>query len=486
LYSAGIDAVIDWQEWDSAAFARAARERKPVLLSITAAWCDACHEMDRTTYAAPEVDAIVRERFIPVRVDTDRRPDINERYNLGGWPTTAFLTPDGELMTGGTFVSAERMRGVLERVAAAFEERVGNPGSPIPDPGSPIPDPGSPIRNPSHEGSAIGDPGSRIGDPASNLIEQTFATFDPEHGGFGIEPKFPLTAPLHLALVLFEDTRDDRWRQIVERSLDAMAEGGLWDRDGGGFHRYATRRDWQLPHREKLLDTNASLLRVYANAARVLGRSADADRAAAIASFITTRLRAETGGYHSSDADSILLADGNAAAARALLATASLLDDKALTQEALDSFERAVLACYKPGAGVAHYFDGAARVRGLLADQIETVGALLDAHEITGGEPYKMMAEELGHFVVQGMWDPAGGGCFDRTRESDDVGLLRSGRKPFVGNAEAAAAFARLDAVTHEFDFAPYAIGALEAAGRGAAGQGPLTAHYLLAARQVR
>jgi uncharacterized protein YyaL (SSP411 family) len=465
LYSAGIDAVIDWQEWDPAAFARAARERKPVLLSITAAWCGACHEMDRTTYADPQVDAIVRERFIPVRVDTDRRPDINERYNLGGWPTTAFLTPDGELMTGGTFVSADRLRGVLERVVAAFE------GSVTDEPRSPVADPGSPIEDP--------------GPKDANLIEQTFATFDPEYGGFGIEPKFPHTAPLHLALALFEDTRDDRWRHIVERTLDAMADGGLWDRAGGGFHRYATRRDWLLPHREKLLDTNASLLRVYADAARVLGRSADADRAAAIASFITTRLRAETGGYHSSDADSILVADGNAAAARALLATASLLDDKALAQEALDSFERAVLVCYKPGAGVAHYFDGVARVRGLLADQIETVGALLDAHEITGGEPYKMMAEELGHFVVQGMWDTAGGGCFDRARAADDVGLLRSARKPFVGNAEAATAFARLDAVSHEFDFAPYAVGALDAAGRGAAGQGPLTAHYLLAARQV-
>ena len=89
LYSAIIGAVIMWLDWDASAFARAARERKPVLLSITAAWCGACHEMDRTTYADPRVGAIVHERFVPVRVDTDRRPDINERYNLGGWPTTA-------------------------------------------------------------------------------------------------------------------------------------------------------------------------------------------------------------------------------------------------------------------------------------------------------------------------------------------------------------------------------------------------------------
>src|SRR3954466_6690988 len=111
--------MIDWLPWAADAFARAAREGKPVLLSITAAWCGACHEMDRTTYADPAVAALVRDRFIPVRVDTDRRPDINERYNLGGWPTTAFLTADGDVLTGGTFVTVDRMSGLLTRVAAA-------------------------------------------------------------------------------------------------------------------------------------------------------------------------------------------------------------------------------------------------------------------------------------------------------------------------------------------------------------------------------
>ncbi|HEX4566118.1 MAG TPA: DUF255 domain-containing protein, partial [Vicinamibacterales bacterium] len=341
--------MIQWLEWDAGAFARAVRERKPVLLSITAAWCGACHEMDRTTYADPQVTALIRERFIPVRVDTDRRPDINERYNLGGWPTTAFLTADGELMTGGTFVTADRMPGVLSRVAAAFEDGATRVA----------------------DTRVESDPGPQALSP--DLIEATFATFDEVHGGFGVEPKFPHTAPLHLALALFADTGDDRWRAIVERTLDAMADGGLWDRDRGGFHRYATRRDWQLPHREKLLETNASLLSVYAGAARLLGRSVDVDRTSAIARFITTALRADAGGYRGSDAGTIILIDANAAAARALLAAASLLNDNLLAQEALDSFERAVLACYKPGAGVAHYFDGAARVRGLLADQIETI-----------------------------------------------------------------------------------------------------------------
>ena len=105
-------------------FARASREGKPVLLSITAAWCRACHEMDRTTYADPGVAALVGERFVAVRVDADRRPDINERYNLGGWPTTAFLTAEGALITGGTFIGADRMPAVLARVIDAFASSV--------------------------------------------------------------------------------------------------------------------------------------------------------------------------------------------------------------------------------------------------------------------------------------------------------------------------------------------------------------------------
>src|SRR5438045_7126171 len=115
--------MVQWEEWGADAFARAARDGRPVLLSISAAWCRACHEMDRTTYADPEVAALVAARFVPVRVDADRRPDINERYNLGGWPTTAFLTAEGELIGGGTFIAVERMPGILIRVAEAFTSR---------------------------------------------------------------------------------------------------------------------------------------------------------------------------------------------------------------------------------------------------------------------------------------------------------------------------------------------------------------------------
>ncbi|MEO6238279.1 MAG: DUF255 domain-containing protein, partial [Vicinamibacterales bacterium] len=262
--------MIEWLSWSGEVFSRAARDGKPVLLSITAAWCGACQEMDRTTFDDPEVAALIAARFVAVRVDTDRRPDINERYNLGGWPTTAFLTPSGAIIAGGTFIAADRMTGVLNRVAAAFNVRVSAGAAP--------------------SAIAAAAQASATGPGDAQLIESIFATFDDAHGGFGTEPKFPHAAPLHLALALFRQTGEDRWRRIVEGSLDAMAERGLWDAEHGGFFRYATTRDWQRPHDGKLLETNAELLRVCAEAALVFERPVDRDRCAAVAAFITTTL----------------------------------------------------------------------------------------------------------------------------------------------------------------------------------------------------
>jgi len=291
---------------------------------------------------------------------------------------------------------------------------------------------------------------------------------------------------------IFRETGEPRWQQIVERSLDAMFDEGLWDARDGGFYRYAVTRDWQLPHREKLLETNASLLRAYAEAASLFGRDADRDRCRRIARFITGPLRADSGGYYGSDSDRVLHMDANAVAAGALLGAAAVLEDSELGREALASFERVLLLCYKPGLGVAHYFDGTARVRGLLGDHLATIAALLDAHDVSGGEPYRMMAEELAHLCVRDMWDGASGGFFDRTGGPDDIGLLKSRRKPFVENADAALAFMRLSRLDTRkgfpdpAEFRGHVAGALQAAAAQLDGQGPRAAHYALARHELR
>lgn len=481
-----LSSAVDWQPWGSAAFARARVERKPVLLSISATWCHWCHEMDRTSYADPAVVTLINERFVPVRVDADERPDISERYNLGGWPTTAFLTPEGDILAGGTFVPVERMPGVLLQVADGFSAR--NDALP----------PAAAAAS-----TAVAEaPGSAA------LTSRVFAAFDSMHGGFGVEPKFPLTAPVHLALDLWREAKEPAHQAIAVATLDAMGWSALYDDIDGGFFRYATTRDWQLPHHEKLLETNAALLRLYLDAGALLNVSRFTERAADTLRYIQNTLADPVdGGWRASQqADGRYYAarsaeerraltappvsdrfyvDANAAMVSAALHAARVFNDDGLRAFAVKSLERVLLACYKPGSGVAHYSDGAPRVRGLLADQVAMAAACLDAFDATGNVVYEMMAEELAHFAVRVMWDEQDGGFYDRSAEESEepIGLLRRGLKPFVINCEASRMLRRLAAASGDGDFSTYADRTLTAMAPAAAEQGPLAAHWLLAHR---
>jgi uncharacterized protein YyaL (SSP411 family) len=442
--------------------------------------------MDRTSYADPEIAALINDRFVAVRVDADERPDIGERYNLGGWPTTAFLTADGEILAGGTFVPVERMRGVLARVAEAFAATIQATAS-------------------MHSPATV-DNVAEIHDVGA-LTDAVFASFDPLHGGFGIEPKFPLAAPVQLALGLWQQTQERRYETMAVATLDAMGWSPLYDDIDGGFFRYATTRDWQLPHHEKLLETNAALLRLYLNAGAMLATPRFTERAADTLRYIQNTLADPVdGGWRASQsaepryyaalsveerrarpAPSVadrLYADTTAAMVSAALQAAAVFRDDGLGAFAVQSLERLLVACYQPGRGVAHYSDGQPRVRGLLADQVAMATACLDAFEATGNVVYEMMAEELAHFAVRTMWDESGGGFFDRAREESDevIGLLRQGLKPFAINCDAARMLRRVAAASGDGDFAAYADRTLAAMAPFALQQGPLAAHYLLAA----
>lgn len=478
-----------WHDWHADAFERARVEHKPVLLSIGASWCGGCHEMDRVSYADPDVIRVVNDRFVAVRVDADRRPDLDARYNLGGLPTTAFLTADGAIVGGGTFAAPDRLRQALARVVDAFASRRHETMQPV----------------------AAGDPPT-VRQPSASadaLVAAVFAAYDPEHGGFGTEPKFPLAAPLHLALNLYASSSDPDMRAIVECTLDAMASRGLFDEVDGGFFRCATR-DWRLPQQEKLLEVNAALLRVFIDGAVALDAARYVEPAAAVVRYAQTWLadgadggwagsqRADPGYYAAPTADAragltpppidrTLYTAWNAAMISAALHAAHVMQDARLGEFAIKTLERLLVACYKPGAGVAHYFDGQPHVRGLLDDQIAMAAAALDAAEATGRVPYEMMAEELAFYALRAMWDDEGGGLFDRAPApaEESVGLLTGRLKPFVSNCEAARLFTRLAASSGNHEFADRARETIASMAPRAAAEGPLAAHYLLAVREA-
>jgi uncharacterized protein YyaL (SSP411 family) len=474
-----VPSEVAWLPWSADAFARARVERKPILLCIATTWSDSCREMDRTSYADPAIAFLINDRFVPVRVDADRRPDISERYSLGGWPTTAFLTPDGEILGGGTYVERARMPEVLEKVRATFDEQRGHPT----------------FRGMEHSAIAETATARNVECPrlpvlrtSDELCAQIFASFDADFAGFGREPKFPHAAPVHLALALHQRSADEHLKEIVVRTLDAM--GALYDEADGGFYRYATGRDWTRPHHEKMLDVNAALVRVHLAAAQALDIARYADRAADTLRFVLHSLADATdGGWYGSQSaagdvvDRVFYADANAAMASAALSAAAAFEDEWLRDFALKSLERVLLACYRPGQGVAHYFDGGAHVRGLLCDQIAMADAQLDAYDATGNIVYEMMAEELAHFALREMWDPEHGGFFDRAAGDgpDALGLLRLRLKPFVTNCDAARLLKRLAAASGDDQFARASAETLAAMAPLAPAQGALAAHYVLA-----
>lgn len=481
---------VDWVPWSAGAFSRARAAGKPVLLSIVTAWSRGCDEMDRTSYADPAVAAIINDRFVPVRVDADRRPDISSRYTLGGWPTTAFLNADGEILGGGTFVAADRLPSVLDRVVDAFA------GS-------------GPGVWPAGQGGAGG--GVSLATPVA--IEEVealvFDTYDSSAGAFGGIPRFPHAAPVHLALALVRADADSPMADVATTCLDAMGWGGLYDDVDGGFFRCANESDWTRPQSEKLLDVNASLLALYLDAFETLRLARYGERAQDVLGYVQqTMADSHDGGWAASqqeapeyyevgDAaaraarpapalDPTLLSAPNAAMVSAALRAARVMQDDGLRAFALKSLERVVLRHYRPGGGVARFVDGHDEVRGLLEDQVAMASAHIDAYDVTGDIVYEMMAEELARQAVIACRDERDGGFFDRAGSDDDIGLLRSPLKPFVTNCEAARMLRRLAAVSGDSEFAALADEALRAVGGQAPSQGPLAAHYALAVREQR
>src|SRR6266571_1680348 len=282
---------IRWREWGESAFREASERDVPILLDIGAVWCHWCHVMDRTTYDDPEVARAVEESFVPVKVDNDRRPDINRRYNMGGWPTTAFLTPSGQILTGGTYFPPETMRSILRQVSEAWGERKGELQEKI-----------AQLRE-----RQIAAPQQK-GPLTSSIVDRVLggiaARYDRRFGGFGPEPKFPHAQALELLLNRYLATGEEQLKEMVFHTLDGMASGGMYDHVEGGFFRYSTTSDWSVPHFEKMSEDNARLLRVLV----VAGTTQDGERfhkvAADVFRYVEASLTDSVGGFFGSqDAD---------------------------------------------------------------------------------------------------------------------------------------------------------------------------------------
>ncbi len=306
---------IHWYPWGDQAFTAARQADKPILLDIGAVWCHWCHVMDGESYEDPGLARYLNEHFVCIKVDRDERPDVDARYQhavqaitrQGGWPLTAFLTPGGEVFYGGTYFPPDGKYGrpgfrtVLGSVLDAYRSRREQ-----------VLAQAEAIRRLMDEHldqAAPGEPSPALLDEA---VGHMAAVFDPVHGGFGSQPKFPHPGAIAFLLQRWYDHPEDRIRRIIDGTLLGMARGGVHDQLGGGFHRYSVDAEWIVPHFEKMSYDNSELLRVYLDAYALFGTEEYAEAARGIVRWVREVASDPEGGYAASqDADVGLDDDGD-------------------------------------------------------------------------------------------------------------------------------------------------------------------------------
>jgi uncharacterized protein YyaL (SSP411 family) len=300
---------VDWYAWGPEAFERARREQRPILLSVGYSACHWCHVMERESFENPQIARVMNEHFVNIKVDREERPDVDHIYmsavqmltGRGGWPMTVFLTSDGKPFYGGTYFPPEDRQGLpgfprlLLAIAQAYREK----GDDVQRTVDQLMERLHQLESPR---AADEPPGASAVDEA---VAQLARAVDHRYGGIGQAPKFPNTAVLDLFLRAGHASGDPLLSELALFTLRRMAQGGIYDQLGGGFHRYSVDERWLVPHFEKMLYDNAQLVPLYLAAHQVTGDAFFATIARDTLDYVAREMRDPGGGFYSTqDADS--------------------------------------------------------------------------------------------------------------------------------------------------------------------------------------
>lgn len=295
---------VDWYPWSSEAFEKARDENKPVFLSIGYSSCHWCHVMERESFEDQEIADLLNEHFVSVKVDREERPDLDDVYMLatqlmtgsGGWPMSLFVTPDGKPFYAGTYFPRQHLRAVLTQIAGLYSsgrEEIQENADRIAEELRKV------VTSQFEPGPVPAQ------DVVTGAVDGLGCRFDKQHGGFSQKPKFPPYNDLRLLAAYYRQTSDQPVLEMITRTLDEMALGGIRDHLGGGFHRYSTDERWLLPHFEKMLYDNALLARSYAEAWELTKNDQYRAVATEILDWALGEMRDEQGMFFSAvDADS--------------------------------------------------------------------------------------------------------------------------------------------------------------------------------------
>jgi uncharacterized protein YyaL (SSP411 family) len=410
--------LIRWNEWGEEAFWKAREQDKPLMLFLTAFWCRYCQRMDEEAFSDNENIALLNAYFIAIRADDAQRPDVNTRYNLNGWPTIAFMSPEGDLLAATNYLPSNQFGDVLIRVYMSYHEKK---------------DEIRPAKKTSQENSAettdqvthVQGDGTGV-EQITNLIMDLA---DRVHGGYGSGQKFIHPEANDFLLSRYEATNDSTYLDQVRLTLDRMREGAIHDREEEGYFRTTSGADWSHPHREKLLVEQAGLLANCLRAFRITKQTEYTRMAEGIIDYLDRKLSDPlTGTFYGCEdflrvetsepseheefftiIDKCIYTDANAQTVVAYLEAAAILGKASCQERALKGLEFLWKHCRSENGGMFHYFDGAPHLEGMLNDQTRTGTALVHAHENTGEDKYLERAKELAEFILTKLKNPEGG-----------------------------------------------------------------------------
>ncbi len=309
---------VDWYPWGPEAFAKAKRENKPIFLSVGYSTCHWCHVMEHESFENPEIAKVMNDNFVSIKVDREERPDVDRVYMAfvqattggGGWPMNVWLTPDLKPFVGGTYFPPEDRDGlpgfkrVLTQLAEAWQKDRDK-----------ITSSAQKIVEALQQGEAgTKSDGKLDADLATKAYQQLAGSFDEKLGGFGPAPKFPRSVTFNFLLQFYADRPNTpegkRALEMTLTTLRKMAEGGIHDHLGGGFHRYAVDKFWHVPHFEKMLYDQAQLARSYLDAFQITREPVFEKTARDILAYVQRDMTDKAGGFYSAeDADSQLARD---------------------------------------------------------------------------------------------------------------------------------------------------------------------------------
>ncbi len=417
--------------------------------------------MDETTYSNETVINFINEHFIPVRVDSDQRPEINSRYNMGGLPSTVFLTPQGEIITGTTFLPPERMLTVLPRIIDFYrqeqknEKNQGDKNSAVQS-----------LKAQEQERNALSELSWL--EVADFVFRLCVKNFDYEFGGFGTSMKFPHTNVLRFLLNYYLLRGEARALGMLTNTLLQMYLHGLFDKVEGGFFRYSVTRDWSQPHFEKMLSDNCELVELYLDVWLVSGEKLFLNVARETLNYIAQNLtESESGGfYHSQDADEdyykleltqrrqrqkpfidpLVYCGTSALASATFLRCGLLLNNDDYILQAEKTQERIWQHGFVQGRGVKHLLNSTPEVF-LLSDQVDIVLSFITATRILARRHWLSRALTLVATVLENFNEQTAA-LADISKDGEKIGLLSQPRYPLIENARFINALCLLEKLT--------------------------------------